>query len=199
LCKDCGRQSITAYTYFGHCPGVVWLTVLLTLESCGVRATARVLGISPNTVLEALRAEAAEVPEPEVSDLELDEFWSFVGAKKRQRWTWAACSRRRRKVVAFVNGRRTDRSCERLLEKLRGCRVTRYHSDDWQSYRKHMPPKRHHVGKEGTRHIERRNLDFRLRLKRLERRTSCFSKSDELHDAAVKLHIHYSNLHQHHF
>jgi transposase-like protein len=63
-CKACGRQFITAYTYFGRQPGVGWLAVLLTLEGCGLRATARVLGISPTTVLAALRAEAAAIPEP---------------------------------------------------------------------------------------------------------------------------------------
>lgn len=202
-CKECGRQFITDYTYFGRQPGVGWLAVLLTLEGCGVRATARLLEVSPNTVLAALRAEAASVPDPvvprRVSDLELDEFWSFVGAKRHPRWTWLAFDRQRRRVVAFINGRRTDRSCERLLEKLRGCRVTRYHTDDWQAYRKYLPPKRHHVGKEGTRHIERRNLDFRMRLKRLERRTICFSKSDDLHDAVIKLYLHYSNSKQHQF
>jgi insertion element IS1 protein InsB len=203
LCKDCGRQFITAYTYFGRQPGVAWLAALLTLEGCGRRATARLLGVSPNTVVAALRAEAARVPEPDVPrripDLELDELWSFVGAKRRRRWRWLAFDRQRRRVVAFVNGRRTDRTCERLLEKLKGCRVTRSHTDDWQAYRKYLPPKRHRVGKEGTRHIERRNLDFRTRLKRLQRRTICFSKSDELHDAAIKLHIHFSNLGQHQF
>lgn len=44
--------------------GVAWLAVLLTLEGCGVRAAARVLGISPTTGLGALRAEAARIPEP---------------------------------------------------------------------------------------------------------------------------------------
>jgi insertion element IS1 protein InsB len=91
--------------------------------------------------------------------------WSSVGAERRQRWTWLAFDRQRR-VVAFANGRRTGGSCRRLLKKLEGCRATRYHSDDWQSYRKYLPPERHRVGKEGTRRVERRNLDFRMCLKR---------------------------------
>jgi IS1 family transposase len=37
-----------------------------------------------------------------VNDLEIDEFWSFVGAKKRRRQTWRQFDRRRRKVVALV-------------------------------------------------------------------------------------------------
>jgi IS1 family transposase len=28
-----------------------------------------------------------------IADLELDEFWSFVERKKRQRWTWYAFDR----------------------------------------------------------------------------------------------------------
>jgi IS1 transposase/DDE domain len=43
-----------------------------------------------------------------VHDLEMDEFWSFVGAKQKQRWTWYGYDRQRCKVVAFVNERRTD-------------------------------------------------------------------------------------------
>ena len=35
----------------------------------------------------AKRADAPAYPR-RVRDLEMDEFWSFVGAKRRQRWTW---------------------------------------------------------------------------------------------------------------
>ena len=41
---------------------------------------------------EALREAAKRADEPayprRVRDLEMDEFWSFVGAKRRQRRTW---------------------------------------------------------------------------------------------------------------
>jgi|SRR5262245_23154827 len=40
---------------------------------------------------------------------------------------------RRRKVVAFVNERLTDAACRQFLQKLAGCRITRYHTDNWQS------------------------------------------------------------------
>jgi insertion element IS1 protein InsB len=108
--------------------------------------------------------------------LELDEFWSFVRNKKQQRWTWYGFDRERRQVVAFVNERRTDAACRKLLKKLGGCQVRRYYSDDWQAYAKLLPAKRHQVGKAGTRHIERHNLNFRTHVKRLQRRTIYYSK-----------------------
>jgi hypothetical protein len=40
------------------------------------------------------------------------------------------------------------------------------------------------------------NLDFQMRLTRWQRRPIRFSKSDGLHDAVIKLHIHHSNLRQ---
>jgi IS1 family transposase len=36
----------------------------------------------------------------------------------------------------FADKRRTDAACRQLLQKLVGCRITRYHTDNWQSYAK---------------------------------------------------------------
>jgi insertion element IS1 protein InsB len=66
---------------------------------------------------------------------------------------------------------------------LRGTQIAAFYTNDWQSYRKLLPAARHLVSKAGTRKIERNNLNFRTQLKRLERRTICFSKCDEMHDA----------------
>ncbi|MBA2606625.1 MAG: hypothetical protein H0U96_07135 [Acidobacteria bacterium] len=36
-------------------------------------------------------------------------------------------------------------------------------------------------------------MNFGVHLKRLNRRTIAFSKSDEMHDAVIKLYVHYHN------
>jgi len=140
----------------------------------------------------------ATVVPKRAADLELDEFWSFVEKKKRQRWTWYAFDRQRKRVTAFVNGRRTDHNCAALLKKLADSRVQRFHTDKWESYLKLLPGENHLIGKEGTRNIERHNLNFRTHVKRLQRRTICFSKSVEMHDAVIKLYVRHSNFRQHH-
>lgn len=47
--------------------------------------------------------------------------------------------------------------------------------------------------------IERNHLNFRTRVKRLQRRTICDPRSEELHDAVIKLFIHYANFKHDHF
>ena len=57
------------------------------------------------------------------------------------------------------------------------------------SYAKYIPPDRHGIGKENTWKIERKNLNFRTHLKRLNRRTICFSKSEQIHDNVIGMYI----------
>jgi insertion element IS1 protein InsB len=160
-----------------------------------------VLIVSPNTVLKILRSAAASIPESPVParirDIEIDEFWSFIGSKKRPRWTWYGFDRQRKRVVAYVNGRRTDRECRRLIKQMDKCIVSCFHTDGWPSYRRVIPQSRHFVSKGGTLRIERHNLNFRTRIKRLQRRSICFSRSAELHDAVIKLFAHHSETARH--
>jgi IS1 family transposase len=180
----------------------------MTLNGSGIRDTARVLKISPTTVLKVLRQSAEQTPDeqtPEpmlprkIQDLEIDEQWSFVGRKKQQNWLWYGLNRQSGEIVAFVLGRRTDSSCKKLIQKLAPCQIQNFYTDHWKSYPKFLNAEQHHIGKEGTQNIERKNLNFRTHLKRLQRRTICFSKSKEMHQAILKIYIHALNSNQHHF
>src|SRR5436305_4244918 len=184
-CKACRRQFITDYTYHGCKPAVRQLVLPMTMNASGIRDISRVLRISPNTVLAIIKAEAQTVAEPAVGklvkNLEVDEFWSFVGKKANQRWTWYGFDRERKRIVAYVNGRRTDANCRALYEKVKRAKVNLFHTDQWGSYPKVLPTKQRQICKMGTLNIERRNLTFRTRIKRLQRRTICFSKSEVMH------------------
>lgn len=173
----------------------------MTLNGSGIRDISRVLKMSINTVLKTIRQHAERFGEPKVAgrvtDLQLDEMWSFVGKKANQRWLWYGFDASRKKIVGYVLGRRTDESCEQLLQQLAACQVLRYCTDAWESYEKLLAPTHHWVGKALTQNIERQNLNFRTHLKRLQRKTICFSKSEEMHDAVLKLYIHHCNLYPH--
>jgi insertion element IS1 protein InsB len=121
--------------------------------------------------------------------VEADEFWSYVGNKKNQRWTWYALEKNSGVVIAWHNGRRTDESCSRLMEKISVFPAARFYTDDWKSYRKYIPPSKHVIGKADTWRIERRNLNFRTHIKRLNRRTICFSKNEKIHDNVIGMYI----------
>jgi hypothetical protein len=89
-CKKWGRQFLFCldYTYHACNPLYRKLIVPMTLNGSGVRDIARVLHISPTTILAVLRAAAEQTPEPRVPprilDLEVDEQWSFVQNKMQQ-------------------------------------------------------------------------------------------------------------------
>ena len=202
-CKECGRQFITDYTYQGCRPVVRSLIVPMTLHGSGIRDISQVLSIATNTVLKMIRQAAQELPDLrppiQAQRVELDEFWSFVGKKKNQRWTWLGLTSSTRRIGAVVHGRRTDANCRKLLEKYKDSRIKQFVSDDWQSYLKSVPAQLHYIGKDKTQRVERRNLNFRTHLKRLGRKTICFSKSEQMHDAVLNLYVHHSNLRQHKF
>ena len=62
------------------------------------------------------------------TEAEADEFRSYVGNKKNQRWTWYALERNTGVILAWHNGRRTDESCSFLMEKLSAFPVERYYT-----------------------------------------------------------------------
>jgi insertion element IS1 protein InsB len=173
----------------------------MTLNGSGIRDITRVLGVSINTVLKIIGLAAAEVLEPQppvrLADVEIDEMWSFVEKKENHRWLWYAFAPKTKQVIGYVRGRRTDAACQHLLDKLARCQVTRFYTDRWESYEKLIPEHRHWIGKAGTQRIERNNLTIRTRLKRWQRRTICFSKSEKMDDAVLKLFFHHRN-HPHH-
>ena len=120
---------------------------------------------------------------------EMDEFWSFVQNKRNQRWTWYAIERVSGCVLAWHNGKRTDEDFLVLWNLLKVFDIDKYHTDNWGSYSKYIPANRHKVGKRNTWKIERKNLNFRTHLKRLTRRTICFSKNETVHDNVIGMYI----------
>lgn len=116
---------------------------------------------------------------------EIDEQWSYVQNKQQQRWLWYAWSPQFKRVFAYVLGDRTDDTCKQLLSLLKPFTFSIHCTDDWGAYSRLLPWDKHLVGKYYTQRIERQNLNFRTHIKRLTRRTICFSKSIELHDKVI--------------
>lgn len=118
-----------------------------------------------------------------------DEQWSFVKNKNNQRWLWYAIDAATGCILSFVFGRRTDAACKQLISNLQHFNISAYFTDDWKSYAKYIPADKHVIGKLGTQKIENKNLLLRTRIKRLARKTLCFSKSEAMHDGVIGLFI----------
>jgi insertion element IS1 protein InsB len=133
-------------------------------------------------------AEAAVVIH-QVEEAELDEMWSFVGSKQQPHWLWQALDHQTGRVLAYVFGRREDQAFLELKALLAPLGIRRFYTDGWGAYQRHLDPSQHVVSKHATQQLERKHLTLRTRIKRLVRKTICFSKSVQMHELVIGLFI----------
>ena len=122
-------------------------------------------------------------------EAEMDEMWSFVQSKKQQRWLWHAIDHASGKILAYVLAPHKDSAFVQLKALLQPFGITRFFTDGWGSYQRYLDQQVHTIGKSNTQKIERKHLTLRTRIKRLARKTICFSKSIEMHDLVIGLFI----------
>jgi len=210
ICQNalCAKSSfLLDYHNRGCLPEVKDLIIDMSLNASGVRATARSLHISPNTVLSELKKQDPSLESVNTAllhtlnpadvtvelgragEAEMDELWSFVGRKPNPRWLWHAIDHQTGKVLAYVFGRRKDEVFIKLKALLEPFGLTHYYTDRWGAYTRHLDPETHTAGKRYTQKIERKHLTLRTRIKRLVRKTICFSKSTQMHDIVIGLFV----------
>ena len=124
-----------------------------------------------------------------IDEAEIDEMWAYVGNKNEPRWLWHAINHRTGTVLAYVFGRRQDEVFLKLKALLEPFGITRYYTDNLGTYQRHLDAKQHAPGKRHTQQIERKHLTLRTRIKRLARKTICFSRSVQMHDIVIGLFI----------
>ena len=125
----------------------------------------------------------------EDTEAEADEMWSFVESKAQQRWLWHAIDHASGTVLAYVLASHQDEAFIQLKRLLEPFGIMRFYTDGWGAYERHLDPSLHTVGKRNTQKIERKHLTLRTRIKRLARKTICFSKSIVMHDVVIGLFI----------
>ena len=137
---------------------------------------ARLAILNPEHIeVEICRADELEVRRGLSS--ELDEMWSFVKSKSNPRWLWHAIDHHSGTVLAYVFGRRKDEVCITRHVLLEPGGLTHASTDRWGASTRHLDSEKHTASKRYTQKIERKHLALRTRIKRLVRKTICFSKS----------------------
>ena len=86
-------------------------------------------------------------------------------------------------------GARKDQVFLELKGLLEPFGISRFYTDDWGAYQRHLDPEQHIIGKENTQKIERKHLTLRPRIKRLARKIICFSKIEQMHDIVIGLFV----------
>jgi insertion element IS1 protein InsB len=203
MCKSCSKQFIALYSYKGANP-VVKADIIRHLErNNGIRDTEVLLQISPRTVLRTLckAAKNCQIIAKKTSydSVQIDELWSYVGRKKKKRWLIYAYIPETKEIIAYVLGSRGLKTVQKLYQMLKKFAIKEYCTDKWKAFVQVFREENHRIGKEFTRDIEGVNTSLRARNRRLVRKTTCFSKKIENHDAAIAVMIQYRNWQYHTF
>ena len=124
-----------------------------------------------------------------IQKAEVDEMESYVGKKIYQRWLWHAIDHKTGTILAFVLGRRQDRMFLKLKKLLKPFGISKFYTDKLKTYERHLDLEERTVSKYKMQKIERKHLTLRTRIKRLQRKTICFSKITQMHDLVIGLYI----------
>ena len=93
-------------------------------------------------------------------------------------------------IITWENGRRQNAVLRKLLARIYIFRLKSVILITGRAYRKLFPNEYIHlIGKDEIGRIERKNLNFRTHIKRLTRKTICFSKSEKIHDNIISMYI----------
>ncbi|MDP3442391.1 MAG: IS1 family transposase [Ignavibacteria bacterium] len=191
-CKKCNKRFIINYTYNACKPNTNQLIVLFTKEGLGVRSTERVLKISVTTLLKRIISIAKNIKQPPIVKgkiYEVDEMRTFIGKKSLLRWIVYAMDCETKEVVSFNVGRRTNKTLKSVIRSLELSDAKRICTDKLKNYRYLIAKKLHQTLVHSTNHIERHNLSVRTHLKRLGRKTICFSRSSAVLMAVLRIYF----------
>jgi insertion element IS1 protein InsB len=191
-CLSCKKYQRKKYESFGFKGGINKKVIVLLKESCGIRSIARVLRISTTTVMSIIKREAFKIENPKMKmnkEYEVDEIKTYVQNKDNDQWIIYAIDKKTRQVVGFNVGRRNKRNIKTVTETLVISKAKKICTDGLTMYRNLIPKEIHKVVPHNTNYIERFNLTLRTHLKRLSRRTICFSKSIEMLESCLRIYL----------
>jgi len=137
-CKSCHRKQQALYSYNAYQKGINNAIITLTKEGVGIRSAARILDISPTTLLSRIVQIAQTISRPPVltqRTYEVDEIKSFVRRKSEHIWIAYALDRKSKQVVSYNIGPRTNATLNVVLETLRLSDAKRVYTDRLRNYR----------------------------------------------------------------
>jgi IS1 family transposase len=189
-CKSCGRshQSNCAYKACQETTDS-WI-IRLNRECCGIRSISRLLGISKTTVISRIKKLADGIRKPLIfkgKTYEVDELRTYIRKKSRQCWVCMAVEKASGQVVDISVGRRTKKTLGKVVDTLKLSEARKVYTDGLEIYKSLLPKEQHVVKPYQINKVERKNLHLRNSMKRLTRKTICYSKSKVMLEASVKL------------
>lgn len=191
-CNHCKKQFQRSYSNKACTKNVnIKLTTLLK-EGCGIRSISKILKISTNTVQNRIVKISKQLRKPNIcygNTYEVDELCTFISSKSNRYWVAYALRKEDNTVVDFRVGKRTNKTLRPIIETLSLSFAKSIFTDRLINYQTLIEKSIHKTKKRGTNRIERMNLNLRTHLKRLNRKSICFSKSLTMLRACIAIYF----------
>jgi len=124
-------------------------------------------------------------------DYEIDEMVTYIGKKSPANYSYIiyAINKSTGKIIDFFIGRRTKENLKKVVDKVMQLAPNKIFTDGLNIYPTLISPNIHFTRKHCINRIERFNLTLRTHIKRLNRKTICYSKCIEMLRVCVKLYM----------
>ncbi|MCC6683661.1 MAG: IS1 family transposase [Bacteroidia bacterium] len=192
-CKVCSRYTQNTYTRPRINAETVRQVAALLCEGMSISSISRYLHIAKSTTQRIILRSAAQCTMRSNHSLhgeyEMDELRTYVGNKRNESWVIYSINKKTRQVVHFVAGKRTKENLKKVVDETLRHHPSIIETDRLNIYPTLIPPPLHRKSAHRINHIERMNLTLRNRLKRLNRKTICYSKSEKMLAACLDLYF----------
>jgi insertion element IS1 protein InsB len=204
-CRCCNKYQRSCYQYKLATSAADNNITLLNNEGMGISSppslhygragTSRYLHIPKTTVRRRILSISNKLLPPIISETnmvyEVDEMQTFIGKNHPSNYAYInyAINRATKQVIHFVVGSRSKEMIGKVIAKLLSLSPRRIYTDGLNIYPSLIPAAIHKVFRFHTNTIERNNLTLRTHIKRLCRKTICFSKNIVMLIASLKLYL----------
>jgi IS1 family transposase len=162
-------------------------------EGCGVRSISRILNISSKTVLSRMLEISKQIKIPYFNKFgckfEVDEMFIKLANGKSQNWLIYAIEQKSKNVVDFIIGNRSKENLRHMIDKVLLLNPKRIYTDKLNMYPSLIPKEIHKRFQYCTNRIERMNLTLRTHIKRLSRKTICFTRNQKYLEAHLRIYF----------
>ena len=190
-CKTCKKYQQAIYVKPRIPQEKYDWTCKLSNEGCGISNIARLLDISKSSVQRIIERIVANLKLPEINEFgqtyEIDELRTYCGNKRNELWLIYAINRCTKRIINFVVGRRTKENIAIVVTALLNLQPKAIYSDRLNIYETLICKTIHRIYLRCTNYIERKNLTLCTCLKRLARKTICFTRSERMFYGVVFL------------
>lgn len=196
-CNNCGKCQQESYIYKLYDITDDKLLKQLNAESVGILSIGRILGYSHGTIQRRILYLRSKVTKPIYCEnrqiYELDEMCTYIGKNNPSNYHWIAyaINRKNNQVMDITFGARSSENLGKVVNTLKIQNPLKIITDKLAAYPKLIKPFDHDTKRYANNKIERCNLTLRTHLKRLSRRTICYSKSPKMLEACVILYLDY--------